>query len=360
MGTLQIIVGGQYGSEAKGAIAGWLAREEWHTGGRRPMLAVRVAGPNAGHTVVDPVTKQPIALRQVPVAAVTNPRAHLAIGAGSEVDPAVVHAEIAELERRGISLDGRLHIDSTATWLTEDHAQAERDANIHARIGSTSKGIGAARADRVWRTAPLISEHAEIETTDTTARAYATLARGGLVQIEGAQGYALGQHAGHYPRCTSSDTRAVDFAAMAGISPWASCIAGLEVWVVFRTFPIRVAGDSGNMRNEIDWPSLSARIGRPVEERTTVTRLVRRVAEWDGDLARAALAANGAPSPNVRVALTFVDYIFPELAGLTMRDRPMRQHAGLRTYLQEKERDLGTPISIITTGPRLDDVSDLR
>ena len=46
MGKLQVVVGGQYGSEGKGAVAGFLSQQ---TGGRG-FVGVRVAGPNAGHT----------------------------------------------------------------------------------------------------------------------------------------------------------------------------------------------------------------------------------------------------------------------------------------------------------------------
>ncbi len=41
-----VVVGGQFGSEGKGKVAHWLARE------LRASTAVRVGGPNSGHTVV--------------------------------------------------------------------------------------------------------------------------------------------------------------------------------------------------------------------------------------------------------------------------------------------------------------------
>src|SRR5882724_12243491 len=118
--TLQVIVGGQYGSEGKGAIAAYLAAEQ------DSLLALRVAGPNAGHTVIGrcppecpdgvppdhAVTSGTIAgrhlasahpwrLRHVPVAAVTNPDAQLALAPGSEIDPDVITQEILSLDAAG-------------------------------------------------------------------------------------------------------------------------------------------------------------------------------------------------------------------------------------------------------------------
>ena len=45
-GRLIAVVGGQYGSEGKGAVAGYLSATS-----EAPFMGIRVAGPNAGHTV---------------------------------------------------------------------------------------------------------------------------------------------------------------------------------------------------------------------------------------------------------------------------------------------------------------------
>ncbi len=357
MGKLQIIVGGQYGSEAKGAICAWLALQE------DTMLAMRVAGPNAGHTVVDPLTNRHIALRHIPVAAVVNPHALLALAPGSEIDPLVLQHEIDLLQNEhGINITDRLSLDPQATWLTHEHIEAERTGSISDRIGSTAKGIGAARADRLWRKAPLISQHPDYTQYHENVADLATnmLQRGVTVQIEGTQGYGLGLHAGHYPQCTSSDARAIDFAAMAGITPWAPYVTELETWIVLRTHPIRVAGNSGPLRNETNWETLSTQMGRTVEERTTVTQKIRRVGEWDIELAREAIHANGGPSTHVKVALTFVDYIFPELANQRLTADTLLNHPYMRTYLDELEAELGQPIATVSVGPNTEHTIDLR
>ncbi|WP_369007005.1 adenylosuccinate synthetase, partial [Staphylococcus aureus] len=55
--------------------------------------------------------------------------------------------------------------------------------------------------------------------------------------LEGTQGYGLGLHAGMYPYCTSSNTRSIDFLAMAAIYPerWIELGAYIPV-VVCRTY----------------------------------------------------------------------------------------------------------------------------
>jgi adenylosuccinate synthase len=309
---LQVVVGGQYGSEAKGAVAGYLAAE------CGTLVAIRVAGPNAGHSVVDPRSGTKYALRQIPVAAVTNPEAILVIAAGSEIELAVLRAEVEQLENDGIEVTNRLRIDPAATVLTPAHHGQEHDAELTARIGSTGKGIGAARADRIMRTAQTVRDYPE----PFTRYGKVTSAVGVIerlrhkprltVQIEGTQGYGLGLHHPNYPQVTSSDCRAIDFMAMAGVSPWE--FNDLEIWIVYRPYPIRVAGNSGPMYAETTWEEL----GLPPEY-TTVTKKIRRVGHWDEDLARGAYRANGGGSQwgPVHLALTMADQMDPNIAGTT-------------------------------------------
>lgn len=355
-----VVVGGQFGSEGKGAVTGMLAKqaEEYD----EHLTVVRVAGPNAGHSAVDDQGRK-WALRQIPVAAVTARSARLVIGAGSEIDQIVLAQEIEALDAAGFDVSSRLWIDSQATLITEENRRAEggNDGPLQSRIGSTGKGIGAARADRIWRKAPLWGStinapHGPTQRGGDTGeqlRRWMTQEIESTVIIEGTQGYGLGLHAGHYPYCTSSDCRAIDFLAMAGISPWTHLnvsgqAAHLEVWVVLRTFPIRVAGNSGPLHDEIDWAILGEETGGYVqEERTTVTKKVRRVGRWDRQLAAAAVQANGG-YPTVKVALTFADYWWPSLAGATEKNE---MHIDQMKKISEIEHEIDTPIDWIGTGP---------
>jgi adenylosuccinate synthase len=316
MGKLMVVVGGQFGSEAKGACAAALAVRS------DAPLVIRTGGPNAGHTVYG-TDGQVHKLRQLPTAAVSNPNARLAIAAGSVVDPDLLAAEIAST-----GTVRHVFVDEMATVLESHHIDEEVYASRQLTNWSTQKGIGAARSARVmrtakvWRDLPFSATTGTIGVAQTACSDVAHLARtqlatGGDVIIEAAQGYGLGLHTTYYPKTTSADCRAIDALAAVGLSPWVFDSdflrsPELEIWVVMRPYPIRVAGESGPLRNETSWQEL----GLP-EEYTTVTNKVRRVGVWDPALAEAAILANGGPSPAVRVWFSMLDQVIPEVAGIT-------------------------------------------
>lgn len=355
--SVYVVVGGQNGSEAKGAVAGRVCADLAARG--RRVVCVRVGGPNAGHTVIgacpedctedhapthpgdSPRESHPWRLRQVPVAAVTDIEAKLVIAAGSEIDPEVLAREIAQLDSAGYEVTSRLFIDRSATWLTAGHIFREVDSKLSDRIGSTAKGIGAARADRIWRTAQTWADFVQqwggshrpqgvdfrhVYQVDSAEMLHDLLGRAGYaVVIEGTQGYSLGLHTQNYPQVTSGDCRAIDFLAQAGVSPWQRDGDGwgvdTKVVIAVRPYPIRVAGNSGPLKNETTW----AELGLP-EEYTTVTQKVRRVGAWDPEQVRQAIRANGGPNRGVVwLALTMQDTVCPEIAG---QDSSLRGWAG--------------------------------
>lgn len=347
MGKVTVVVGGQFGSEGKGGVCDLLSRAP-HTHG------VRVAGPNAGHTVVDDLgVKWP--LRSVPVAAVSNRSAKLWVAPGSELDPEVFNKELAALDAAGLAATQRTFVDPQVTVLDARHIEQEAAENLQGRVGSTGKGIGAARADRLWRKARLAGEAREEfqlppdHFMDVPSALLAQLQQGEDLVIEGTQGYGLGLHAGFYPQCTSSDCRAIDFLAMAGLSPWHASISQLEVIVCLRTYPIRVAGNSGPLAGETTWEELGRLTNGYIQpEQTTVTHKTRRVGHFDPELARRAVEANGG-APTCSVALTFFDYWYPELAGCSSASALRPEH--LRR-VEEVSEQAGAPVSILGTGPR--------
>ena len=336
MGMIDVVVGGQYGSEGKGHLAAALTDQ----GNFRNVL-VRVAGPNAGHTARDHEGRD-WKLRQIPTGAVRDPAASLVIAQGSEIDPNVLEHEIQALEAGGHEIQGRLWIDSEAT-IIQEHDQAN-EAVLIDRIGSTGKGIGSARASRIMREAPLWRYGGDTPGSDTAGLLMTTLEHDpkARIIIEGTQGYALGLHSGRYPKCTSSDCRAIDFLAMAGLSPWTAS-AALRVWVALRTYPIRVAGDSGPMYGETTWEDLGLE-----PELTTVTHKVRRVGEWDAALAYESVRANGG-SPVARVALMMYDHWFPGIAGKTSRSDLGEEDWRL---IKTIENNTGASIGYLGTGPQ--------
>ena len=336
MTQVTVVVGGQFGSEGKGAICGWLGR----TQDSERDVAIRVAGPNAGHTAYDPNGVE-FKLRALPVAAVTSKDCQLHIAAGSEVDIDVLIDEINQAESFGHKIHHRLTIHPSATILTQRHKEAENLLGLVNTIGSTGKGIGGARADRIMRRADTIDAVPSLRGVMSEPGPFNLDDVRHLV-IEGTQGYGLGLHTRYYPQVTSSDCRAIDFLAMAGISPWDERITGLRVIVVARVYPIRVAGNSGPLRGETTWGDL----GLP-EEFTTVTKKLRRVGEPDWDLVAEAVRANGGGNyhPNVDVALTMVDQLFPD-----QRDRQDLDDKVL-TYIDEIEGIVGADIPLVGVGP---------
>jgi adenylosuccinate synthase len=333
---LDVIVGGQYGSEGKGAIAAFLARNYTSSD-----LAIRVAGPNAGHTAYDEQGRE-WKLRAVPVAAVTSRSCNLHIAAGSEIDMEVLRSELAELDAAGHNATERLTVHPSATIIEYQHKADEQAASLVQRIGSTGKGIGAARAARIMRTAMTYGDLSFDQTLPAASTYTPNYAGHSRVMIEGTQGYGLGLHTANYPQVTSSDCRAIDFMAMVGISPWTPGVH-TNVIVVARVYPIRVAGNSGPLKGETSW----AKLGLP-EERTTVTNKVRRVGEQDYELIRSAVKANGGPH-GCTIALTMLDQKVPEVRD--NRDVGGWPQAAL-DEINKVSQLAGAPVSFVGVGPR--------
>jgi adenylosuccinate synthase len=369
MSVVHVVAGAAFGSEGKGHVTAQIVQNPQLKKKAKHVVNIRVAGPNAGHTVLDQGGRA-FALRTVPVAAAVDHAATLYIAPGSEIELAVLEREVAELRGAGHPVK-KLYVSGEATLLTDDHIGVETALDMHGRIGSTGKGIGAARSERIMRRAERIQDNEDavarikalggaILTASEALLFMATTLEdaGALVVIEGTQGYGLGLHAGHYPTCTSSDTRAIDFLAMAGVMPWAPGVESVEIWLVARVFPIRVAGASGPLKGETTWEEL----GLP-EERTTVTKKIRRVGEWDPQLIRDAVVANGGGSfrqvksflPqgfHVSVALTMVDQKIPALYGhdkLTTLDKETQDE--FWNLIKDVQDDAGTSVGLVTTAP---------
>ena len=343
--SLQVVVGGQFGSEAKGAVTAAICNSEVR---RTPYVTVvRVGGPNAGHSAVDHQGRL-WALRQIPVGMVVDPNIAGVIADGSEIDVQVLADEVVRLEDAGHQIRHRLLVSDEATIINTAHKLIE--GGLVGAIGSTGKGIGAARADRAMRAAPRVADvgpmfrdlgfrvvHGPELCRDLNAKVRSSRH---VVVLEGTQGYGLGLHAGHYPQCTSSDCRAVDFLSMAGVNPWWLDDSQMAVHVVVRPYPIRVAGNSGPLKDETSWEALGLK-----PELTTVTKKVRRVGLWNPELVKAAVAAN---SPNVILAVSMVD----QVPGLVEGDELTDKGAD---WLNNLEEEVGAQIGWYGTGPTLND-----
>jgi adenylosuccinate synthase len=299
--SLWVVVGGQFGSEGKGKISAFISREE------NIDICVRCGGPNSGHSFVDD-RGHTVILRQLPTGFV-NPKTRLLIPAGALIDPAVLKQEIDALTLT----PERVGIDRKSFIVEEQDRQQEESLCLRERLSSTLCGVGAAQARRVLRSADsCLAENAVKERswmekylTDVSEEVNSGLDRGKSTLIEGTQGFGLSlYHSGFYPRTTSRDTSAAGFLSEVGVSP----LRVTQVVVVFRTFPIRVAGaQAGPLKEEISWQQLQKESGYPysIEEQTTVTKKIRRVGRFEWELARRALALN-APT---HIALNGLDLI---------------------------------------------------
>lgn len=339
---VSIVVGGQFGSEGKGKVACYLAKQ------RRAHAVVRVGGPNSGHTVVDGAGRRRI-FRQLPTAAVLDDPVCV-LAAGSYIDIDVLRAEISQTQLTA----ARLKIDPKAVIITSDCKDEERGANLRERLGSTATGTGAAVARRIARTSDVRFAKDEAAfrefLTDTSEYLSECVDRGERVIAEGSQGFGLSViHTPFFPYATSRDTTAAGVLSEIGLSPFVVD----EVALVLRAFPIRVPGNSGPLPKETTWERVTEQAGSSVSlsEFTSVTRSLRRVASFDFDVVRRAIRANGPTS----IFLNHVDYIDAECRsrqGLTARaERAVRE---IEDGLQRGVDYVGLgPESVVSRGTAL-------
>jgi adenylosuccinate synthase len=337
---VDVLIGGQFGSEGKGQVVAHLAREYDYL--------IRVGGPNAGHTVW--WTPKPYTFHILP-SGTLHSTARLIIPPGAVIDTQTLLREIAEC---GVDHD-RLSIDPQ-TMIIEQLDRAVESDTLKGSIGSTAQGVGSATSRRVMRgkDVRLARDIPDLkpfvrDTREVLDRAFHDGAR---VLLEGVQGTGLSLYHGFYPFVTSRDSSVGGCLAEAGIAP--SRVR--KIVLVCRTYPIRVdnpkGSTSGPMGIDINWKIVADRCKLNVRqirkaERTSTTKRKRRVAEFDWDLLRRAASLN-APTD---VALTFADYIHA-----SNRDAHRVEQLTPETHrlIEEVERVAAAPVSLIATsfGPR--------
>lgn len=347
-GKLTVLVGGQYGSEAKGAIAAYLANEYG--------IHVRVGSPNAGHTIWWKGQKH--VMQSIPCGWI-NPNASIVIGRGALLNMKQFMKELVHIMQYYPDFLERLYIDPEAGILDEKFHKMEggTEGEMHKRIGSTGEGVGPARVARINRDKSEFHQFKDVAEEyglekcmlPNTPAFLAKLQDNGVsILIEGTQGAGLSLLHSHYPYCTSIDTNAAGIISEVGIAP--SRVT--DVILVCRTYPIRVAGNSGYMKNEITWEELDKRLGKHIDkEKTTVTKKIRRIAEWDDELFEQSCILN-APT---QIALTFANYIDPDIEGSTSIG-DFRNSELLQNFIEE--HGLADKLTFVNTSP--DTLIDLR
>jgi adenylosuccinate synthase len=345
--SLWVVVGGQFGSEGKGKISAFITKQE------NIDICVRCGGPNSGHSFVDDDGRT-IILRQLPTGYVRS-KTRLLIPAGALVDIDVLKNEIEALRIP----PEQIGIDPNCFVIEARDRDAERALKLQERLSSTLSGVGAAVSRRVLRgsDAKLVRDIADqhpwlrnlVVKEGVSAELNAALGEGKKALIEGTQGFGLSlYHSAHYPQCTSRDTTAAGLLSEVGVSP----LHVTEIVVVFRTFPIRVAGlQAGPLKAEIDWDTVRRESGYPheIEERTCVTNKIRRVARFDWELAKRATQINGPTA----LAINGLDYLNAKNMGVHQMSELT---PGAVEFVRRLEVSTGVSCGFLGTGPSLGDI----
>ncbi len=292
---ISIVIGGQFGSEGKGKVAAYFSNK------LNAVATIRVGGPNSGHTVYN-AEGQRFILKQLPTASVFNNNLSV-IAAGSYINLEILLKEIEEtkINKNNLLIDPNAVIISNESILNESKYLKEN-------IGSTGSGTGSAVKKRIERKknflfAKDISELENfIQPTVPILRDF--LNKKERILIEGTQGYGLSLiHSKYYPYATSRDTTAAGFLSEVGLSP----LDVDDVILTIRAFPIRVAGKSGPLENEINWDYISKTSGSQenIIEYTSVSNKIRRVGLFEPTIVKEAIKANNP----TKIVMNHLDYI---------------------------------------------------
>lgn len=337
-GSVDVLVGGQFGSEGKGKLAALLAPKY--------QQLVRSGGPNAGHWVR--TDRYEYCFHHLPSGTLANRTAGVIIAAGATLYPPRFWEEVGET-----GCVDRLHVDTNAVLIDDEDRRRESEKLVEG-VGSTAQGCGSAHARRVLRgldrpvscagNDPAFRKHLALGANLLSDR----LRAGDNIMVEGTQGSRLSLFHGPYPYTTSRDTNVSGLLSEVGIAP--SHVR--NTWMVVRSFPIRVGGNSGPMEAELSWDDIASRSNQDVDalksrELTSTTRRQRRVGEFSWSQFREAVNINRP----TRLFLTFADYIHPSAAGvidLSKLPDPVLE------FVLRLEQQSGVPVAGISTGRHQD------
>ncbi|HUR33405.1 MAG TPA: adenylosuccinate synthase [Vicinamibacterales bacterium] len=314
------VLGAQWGDEGKGKIVDLLTP-------RFDIVARYQGGHNAGHTVY--VNGSKFVLRLIP-SGILHPGVVCIIGNGVVVDPHALFAEVDELARNGIHVDGRLFVSDKAHLILPYHrdldllSEARRGER---KIGTTSRGIGPAYEDKIarrgirvgdlvdprgleqsirdnvsarnrlvhdttmeWETVfgqtVTIGERLTPMVRDVSLLLSEAFAAGKSVLFEGAQGTLLDIDHGTYPYVTSSNASIGGVCTGLGVGPRA--ISG--VMGVVKAYATRVG--EGPMPTELH-DEMGKRLRDNGNEYGAVTGRPRRCGWYDAVALRYGVRING-------------------------------------------------------------------
>lgn len=341
-GKMNIVFGGQAGSEAKGKVSAWLV-DKYDI-----KVIAGCLSPNAGHTVVRNGVKHVTHHIPAGVYGARNPRDMIVImGVATVINPDTLYREIEELVEWGVKRDN-ITIDRRASIITPQHVDKELYFRM-SDIGSTLQGVGAARVDKIMRVGKRATDIPWINkyTADTSMYLTNLLECGVTILYEMGQGFDLCMDHGIDPvYCTSRNCTPMQAFADAGVPmKWMG-----DRYAVIRTYPIRVNNRTGSSgpypSDEITWDEVARRCKAEVDitEITTTTKLKRRVFEFSMERIREMVRV----CDPTHFALQFANYLswsdfgkinWDELSEIT------------KTFVYNIERNTGVPVAYIGTGP---------
>lgn len=339
--SVYIVVGGFFGDEGKGKVAQYLAYAD------KPTISARGGvGPNAGHVVKH--KGRSFEFRHVPSAALTpHTSIKLFVGPGVLIDPEVLSIELDDLEEFDPRIRNRFHIDGNCVIVEKRHKKSEWDNGyLSKEIGSMRSGCGPANSDRAMRKRDikLAKDIDELMpyVTEVSREINEAIDQKSDVLLEGTQGFGLSLFHGPYPFVTSKDTTASQIAADVGIGPTRVD----EVVVVIKPYVTRAG--MGPL-DEYETPRVEEEEIRP----GVAIGSKRRVGKFDWELARRALVTNGA----TQIALTNVDRFWEDNKGVKNFNDLTKE---TREFVERLEKELKVPVTLISNGPNIEDMIDLR
>jgi len=329
------VLGAQWGDEGKGKIVDLLTP-------RFSIVARYQGGHNAGHTVY--VRGQKFVLHLVP-SGILHPGVTCLIGNGVVVDPHALFAELDELARLGIGVDGRLLVSDKAHLILSYHRELDLLAEARRgerRIGTTSRGIGPAYEDKIARRGIRIGDLADQSAdgplvgavrdnvegrnrlignadlkwedvvsdlrgvwtrlkplvADVSLYLHQAMAEGRAVMFEGAQGTLLDIDHGTYPYVTSSNGTTGGVLTGLGVGPRAVD----QVMGVAKAYTTRVG--EGPLPTELHG-AMGERLRETGQEYGASTGRPRRCGWYDAVAVRYAARVNGLDS----LAITKLDVL---------------------------------------------------
>jgi adenylosuccinate synthase len=328
-----VVVDGFFGDGGKGKIVSYLAVSD-----DAAVVARGGVGPNAGHTVVKDGVKYK--LRMVPCGFV-NERTLQLIGPGVVVNPEIFLKEVDET-----GTEGRVGLDPQCAIIEPKHIELDRKGYLKDKIGTTGTGTGPCNADRAMRTAKMAREIPMLKPyiKDVPQLVNDAMDRGENVILEGTQGTYISLYHGGYPYVTSNDVCAAAICSDVGVGPTRVD----DVVLVCKAYVTRVG--AGPLEGEISSEEAKR---RGWDEYGTVTGRQRRAAPFNHGLAKRAAMINGA----TQLAVTKLDILYPQCKGVSSYDDVPDE---AKAFIAEIEEKVGLPVTLIGTGPGVDEIIDRR